>query len=126
MDAFDSAVFHNLSRFIKKIRHTACPESEFDSAVVNSVLKFDAIKSRDPKVKIIQTENGYDVRLSKTHIAFDFCNYMQEDNQEVNLLFTNDLLEFEPEEELIHKSKIPLWVICPLQGGNRVLIKRAW
>lgn len=125
-DIFEAAVFNKLSQFVKRVRRTACPESDFASEVVASVLKFDAIKTRDPEAKVYQTEHGYDVRLSRPHLAFDFCEYMREENQDVNLIFTNDLLEFEPEEELIYKSKIPLWVICPLQGGNRVLIKRAW
>lgn len=125
-DRFETDVFSNLSRYMKRVRKTACPESDFDSAVVDSVLKFDPILKRDPAAKVIKTDTGYDVRLSRTHVAFDFCNYLKEDNKDVNIVFTDDLLEFEPEEELIHKSKIPLWVICPMQGGNRVLIKRAW
>lgn len=125
-DFFDDAVFGKLSRFIKQVRRTAYSDSNFSTEVVESCLKFDALKQRDPQARIFQTEQGYDIRLSKSHLAFDFCNYMQEDNQDVNLIFTNDLLEFEPDEELMHKSKIPLWVICPLQGGSRVLIKRAW
>lgn len=126
MDLFEASVFDKLSRYIKKVRRTAYSDSNFTAEVIASVLNFNGIKSRDPQAKIIQNEFGYDVRLSKPHLAFDFCNYMREDNQDVNIMFTNDLLEFEPEEELIHKSKIPLWVICPLEGGSRVLIKRAW
>lgn len=126
MDLFEASVFNKLSRYLKKVRRTAYSDSNFTAEVIKSVLKFDGIKSRDPQAKIIQNEFGYDVRLSKPHLAFDFCNYLKEDNQDVNIMFTNDLLEFEPEEELIHKSKIPLWVICPLKGGSRVLIKRAW
>lgn len=126
MDIFEASVFNKLSKCVKKVRKTACPESEFASEVFASVLKFETLKSKDPQVKIYQTEQGYDVRLSRPHLAFDFNTLMQEDNKDVNLLFTNELMEFEPDEELIHKSKVPLWVICPLQGGNRVLIKRAW
>lgn len=125
-DLFETSVFERLSKFIKKVRRTAYSDAKFSAEVFESVLKFDNIKSKDPAIKIFQTEHGYDVRLTKPHLAFDFCKYMQDDNQDVNFMFTNELLEFEPEEELIHKSKIPLWVICPLKGGNRVIIKRAW
>ena len=125
-DLFEASVFDKLSRFVKRVRRTAYSDSSFNEDVLKGVLKFNTIRSKDPHVKITQSEHGYDVRLSRTHVAFDFCNYLQEDNEDANFIFTNDLMEFEPEEELIHKSKIPLWVICPLQGGNRVLIKRAW
>lgn len=125
-DLFESSVFNKLSTFIKKVRKTAYSDANFSNEVISKALNFDSLKKQDPSVKITQNENGYDVRLSRPHLAFDFSTMMQEDNQDVNLMFSNDLLEFEPEDELIHKSKIPLWVICPLEGGNRVLIKRAW
>ncbi|MFA5071359.1 MAG: hypothetical protein WC511_03260 [Candidatus Pacearchaeota archaeon] len=126
-DLFESSVFNKLNNCIRKVKRVAYSDEKFSSEIVSNVLKFDALKKKDPKAKIFQTMDGtYDIRLSRPHIAFDFSTLMQEDNQDVDLMFTDDLLEFEPEDEMIHKSKIPLWVICPLEGGNRVLIKRAW
>lgn len=125
-DLFESSVFNKLSKSFMKKGRTAFSDANFSAEVFSNVLKFDALKKKDPSLKIVQNEMGYDVRLSKPHVAFDFCELMKEDNEDVNLCFSDDLLEFEPEEELIHKSKVPLWVICPLEGGTRVLIKRAW
>lgn len=125
-DIFESSVFNKLSKAIMQKRRTAFSDANFSAEVFSNVLKFNALKKIDPSAKIIQNESGYDVRLSKPHVAFDFCELMREDNEDINLCFSEDLLEFKPEEELIHKSKIPLWVICPLEGGSRVLIKRAW
>lgn len=127
MDIFESLVFKNLEKKIRQIRHQAfSTESSFENEVANSMLNLNGLRTHDAKAVICQNELGYDVKFSKSHLAFNFIDLMKKDNPDVNMMFTDDLLNFEPNEDLIYKSKVPLWVVCPLEAGKRVVIKRVW
>lgn len=126
MKEFDNAVFNNLNKGFKKRKHISFAHSEsFEEEVQRNLLKFDTLKKKDPKAKITRTAYGYSVNFSKQNLALDLIQLLAEDNKDVDLQFSQDLLEFEPDEELIHKSKVPLWVIKPV-SGNKVMIQRAF
>lgn len=127
-DIFESCVFRRINKGFKRAKHTAFSfdSSRFDTEVTKNLLNFGALRERDKKASIVQMGKGYTVRLSKPHLAFDMENLLSRSNPGIDLRFSEDLLEYEPDEELVLKSKIPLWVIKPMDGGNTVSIQRVW
>lgn len=89
-------------------------------------LRFTTAKAHIRGVTITPTERGYIVRTAgRQHIAFsDLRQYLMADNR-VDLKFSDELMAFEPGEDLIKKSKVPLWVVKPL-GEGTVAIERVW
>lgn len=59
-------------------------------------------------------------------ISNQIFRLVSEENPTVNLKFTQDLLDMEEDEDLIKKSKIPLWVMDHNKVKNTVLIKRVF
>ena len=128
MDPFESIVFDTLEKSIQRVRRKAFRDSQsFESAVTSNLLKFGGLRQRDPRIRISSAVDGsYDLFFSQPHLSLSINDLLKEDNPDTNFLFEEDLANFEPDEDLIYKSKIPLWVICPLEQGKRVSIKRAW
>ena len=89
-------------------------------------MNFKGLQKADAYANIVQMGRGYNVRLSKPHLAFNMRDILSQDNPGIDLRFSEDLLEYEPDEEIVLKSKIPLWVIKPMDGGNTVSIQRIW
>jgi hypothetical protein len=91
--------------------------------VNKNFLKFEGLLKKDIKAHITYIGDHYNVKLSKPHLAYNMVNILSEHNPE--LKFTEDLLGYEPDEDLIMKSKFPLWIIKSI-GVNSVSIKRIW
>jgi hypothetical protein len=127
-DIFETCVFSKIKKGFRKRKHTALSfdSVEFNQEVDNNLLNFDDLRKRDKSAKIVQMQKGYMVKLGKSHLAFDMGSILSDKNPGVDLRFSEDLLEYEPDEELIVKSKVPLWVIKPIEGGSTVSIQRVW
>lgn len=127
-DIFENCVFKKIKRGFKKKRHVALSfESDnFNVEVTKNLLNFKDLKLKDIKADITQTKGGYNIKLSKPHLAFDMRSILRRGNPGIDLKFSEDLLEYERDDDLILKSKIPLWVIKPMDGGNVVSIQRVW
>jgi hypothetical protein len=127
-DLFEDQVFEGLTA---KRKRTAAVDHDFNTLV------FTTAKEK-AGVQVQETDKGYLVTFgraatasggrqrvgSRQVTARQVAAYIASDNP-VNLKFTDDYFYFEPEEGLIHKSKLPLWVVRPV-GGNAVAIIRTW
>lgn len=127
-DAFERCVFNKINKGFKKKKHTAfsSTSAKFDEAVTENLLNFDALLKQDKGASITQMQCGYKVKLTKPHLAFNMQGLLQDSNPGIDLRFSEDLLDYEPDDELIVKSTVPLWVIKPAGGGNTVSIQRMW
>jgi hypothetical protein len=127
MDIFENCFFSNIKKGIKRKKCTAFSSENinFEKEINRNLLKFEALLQKDPKVKIVQMGDQYKVKLSKAHLAFNMADILLKSNPEVDLKFSEDLLEYNPDEDLMMKSKMPLWIIHP-NGNNSVSIKRMW
>lgn len=127
-DVFNRCVYGNICKGIKKRKHTAFSSDsfKFDEEVTKNFLNFGNLRKKDKKADIVKMRGGYKVKLSKPHLAFNLKSILSAGNPGIDLKFSEDLLEYEPDEELIVKSKVPLWVIKPAGGGNTVSIQRMW
>jgi len=125
-DAFEQDAFTKLNDTkITKSKKAFMSETKFEQQVSNSLLTFDTLKKTIPGTNVSQRPDGsYRIKLSKAHIAFDLKNLLQADN-EVGLEFSEDFNEYKPDDEIIQKSSIPLWVLKNL-GGNTISIQRVW
>lgn len=99
-------------------------------AAGTKALRFTTAKAKLPGLSITETPKGYLVRANTDkqglhRVAFDLVRFLQADNNQVRLQFSDELQNFEPDEELIHKSSVPLWVIKPVREGA-VMIERVW
>ena len=123
---FEDTVFGKMDQSKKHINHVAIQSSvDFEETVASNLLKFDLLREFDKGVRIISTDKGYDIRLKKHYKSFDLASLFNRDNAGVEFKFDEDVINFEPDEEMMFKSKVPLWVIKPI-SGNRVLITRMW
>lgn len=127
-DAFERCVFNKMDKGFKKKKYTAFSSTsvKFDEAVTENLLNFDALLKQDKGASITQMQRGYKVKLTKPHLAFNMQGLLESSNPGIDLRFSEDLLDYEPDDELIVKSSVPLWVIKPTSGGNTVSIQRMW
>lgn len=125
---FEDCFFNRVKRGFHKKRHNAFSSdvSNFEEEVNKNILNFKELKRKDPKVKVTQVNRGYKVKLSKPHLAFSINELLSGDNPDIDLSFSEDLLEYTPDDELVKKSKVPLWIIKPVDGGSSVYIQRLW
>lgn len=133
-DIFDDAVFSSMLEPRRAIashasgENPAAPERQtmdIDTLIHQSMLNFTGLMAADKGARVVAYERGYRVEFGSQRMAFDFRSLMQEDNEGVDLAFSDELAGYEPEEGLVRKSKIPLWVLRPV--GNRVVvIQRVW
>lgn len=94
------------------------------SKVKDIDLNFDLIKQRDKTARISRVaSNSYKIEFSKISVAYDLFNLLRLGNPDESLEFSEDYVEFEPEEELIKKSKNPLWIVKVLKPGCVLLTK---
>lgn len=102
------------------------PAAEFDRlASGQAALRFTTAKSKFRGLSVEATEKGYILRgAAIRREAFNLRQYLMADNQ-VQLKFSEELLNYEPEDELVKKSQVPLWVIRPVRDGA-VMIERVW
>jgi hypothetical protein len=116
-----------------KADHTAAgiairPAGEMDMlASGKTALRFTTAKAKIRGLKVTATDKGYLISAPKGGLlrqAFDLGKYIMADNQ-MKLKFSEELMNFEPDEELIHKSKVPLWVLKSNPNGS-VSIERTW
>lgn len=127
-DVFEKCVFGKMSKGFKKKRHTAFSfgSDNFETEITKNLLNFSGLRKKDKQASICSMDKGYQIKLSKPHLAFDMQEILSKNNPGIDLKFSEDLLEYDPDEELILKSKVPLWVIKPMKGGNVVSIQRVW
>lgn len=126
-NTFEDAVFQRMGRGVRRKKHVADVEVDvFEQDMTEAMLKFDSLKDKDPGAAIRSVDKGYEVTFTKAHIAFDVMNILSLDNPDVDLQFTSDMIEFDPDEDLVKPSKVPLWVIKRATGPNRVTIQRVW
>lgn len=121
---FEDAVFSKISSGKSRTARQNA-DTQFEDLVARELLNFTALRTADRNLRVAATEYGYRVDFSRSRVAFDFMSLMAQDNPEINLEFTEDLLNYKPDEELVRKSKVPLWVIQQI-GPRSVIIKRMW
>ena len=125
---FEETVLGKMNKSKKQRGHVATPVSDcldFEERVAHSLLKFDSLKKADSRANIIQIDNGYDIRLSGSYLSFDLAGILSQDNPGIELKFDEDAVGFEPDDEMVFRSKMPLWAIKPV-SNNRVIITRMW
>lgn len=118
---FEDAIFDRLARSRSR---TARSSESFQDIISHEMLNFTQLLARDRSTRIRSHERGYRVDFSN-RIALDFIDLLTADNPAVNLEFTQDLLNYQPNADLIKKSKVPLWVIKQV-GPQSVTIQRMW
>jgi len=125
---FEKCFFNSTDKCFRSKKHEAFSfgSDKFEDEVRSNLLNFDNLKSKDCNARITQVGGGYQVKLSRPHLAFSMKDLLSESNPGIDLKFSEDLLDYEPDEDLIIKTKIPLWVIKPMAGGNTVSIQRVW
>jgi len=91
-----------------------------------SRLKFSSLKSTDPTVRIQNKGSGYEVKFNAHKTSYiDLKQIFSAENETQDFVFEEEYLNFTPDDTLIKKSTVPLWVIKPL-SSNKVYIQRAW
>lgn len=130
-DVFDAAVFGTMlaPRRAAASQGELSPadrqRTDLDSLIHESMLNFSSLMAMDKTARIDNLDQGYRVEFGNMRVAFDFKNMMEQDNQGVDLAFSDELAGYQPEEGLVRKSKVPLWVLRPM--GNKVMvIQRIW
>lgn len=120
-DPFEDSVFHSLSA---KPR-TASARPLDTAAALTERLNFASLEQRCGRVHVAFVDNAYHVQLPQRQLMSDVQAFLAQDNPEINLDFTEDMYNYEPNEDLIRKSPMPLWVIKPT-GDRSVTIQRIW
>lgn len=123
---FEDTVFGKMSQGQKQIKHTAIHEDvNFEERVAAGLLNFDSLRAADKGARVMAVGGSFDIRLKRNYKALDLAQLIGQDNAGVELKFDSDMIGFNPDEDMLFKSKIPLWIIKPI-SNNRVLITRAW
>ena len=140
-DVFDDAVFGTLL-LPRSARVSARPtdreeanpaeperqEMDLDVLVHQSMLSFSGLMASDRAARVVALDRGYRVELGNQRFAFDmgqFRHLLEEDNPGIDLSFSDELVNYQPEDGLVRKSKTPLWVLRPM-GAKTVVIERIW
>ena len=124
-EIFEDAVFDGMGH---KKNKTASKNVGVDlgGEVGKNVLKFDSVFKKKSTARVTNVNPGeYRVKGLDGVLAYGLLDMMKNENKDVNFEFSEDLMNFEPDEELVKKSKVPLWVIHPLNSRS-VTIKRIW
>lgn len=140
-DLFDDAVFGGISAprsarasVVQNSGETFNPEAperqrmDLDALVTLSGLSFSSLMAADKTARVHAVPRGYRIELGSARFAFDmgaFRDLLSGDNEGVDLSFSDELASYTPEEGLVRKTKIPLWVLRPV-GSKTVLIQRIW
>ena len=132
-DVFDTAVFRAMDAPRSAIaaarpgeeNHLATmrQQDDLDALIHQSMLSFNGLMAADKGARVVAFERGYRVELTNQRIAFDMSglkSLLARDNEGVDLSFSDELATYEPEDGLLRKSKVPLWVLRPV--GNRVVL----
>lgn len=127
-DIFEDFVFEELKKGFRKKNHNAFMRvTSFDQRVAENFLVLENLKNKDPQAVIKRMVSArYNINLTQPHLALSMKQVIAFDNSNIELMFSDEFMDFEPDEELIMKSKVPLWVIKPMGGGRRVHIQRMW
>jgi hypothetical protein len=124
-EIYEDLVFSRMDKGKSKSRVAFTSDGKYLSEVYKNILNFDMLLEKDNSIKVSSIEEGvFKVRGLKRK-AFDLFNLLQNGNPGINFQFSEDLLNFEPDQELIKKSKVPLWVVHPLDSQS-VMIKRVY
>ena len=90
-------------------------------------LIFTTAKAKIRGLKVTERDGSY--VLSAPHglirQASSLYRFIQADNGMVPLNFDDGLIDYEPEQGLIHRSSVPLWVLRASKDGT-VVISRVW
>lgn len=141
LDPFEEAVFGSLAAAVRRSAVASLPgrdskpadapeaqRADFDALLHQSMLNFTALLHADQSTRIHALDRGYRVELGSMRLAFDASSLrslMAADNPGVDLAFDDEMVNFEPEADLVKKSKVPLWVLRPV-GAKTILIQRIW
>ena len=123
MPDFVSDVFQSLEGSFASKGRNAFSKREFDSAL-DSQLKFDSLKKADPEVRISSTEFGYMIQHSGRLSMKTASQSLLGDNA-IDLSFTDDMIHFTPDEDMVKPSISPLWLL-KRSGPNTFSVVRAW
>lgn len=123
-DPFEEAIFTGLANTSARTAKKTAPLDL--TARLQPALSFDHLKqAAHGRIRVAFTESGYHINLGTQMIAADLRKLLAQDNPGIQLEFTEDFNNYEPNPDLIKKSKVPLWVIKPT-GTQSVLIQRMW
>lgn len=90
-------------------------------------ISFDLVKKMDDKLKVQKTSLGIRVTAYKKDFldGSSFLNFLRLSNSDVDIdLIPNmEVLNYKPNQSLVKKSKLPLWVLSVF-GPGQFLIKR--
>lgn len=113
-------------------------EGQFEDSVFGTLARAEKLNTAPllkaiPNVKIAKQGDDYVVTLPRTRTASRsktaWMNFLSDslgsDPLNGRLVIQDDLRNFEPNEEMIFISKVPLWGI-EASGANTFKIKRLW
>lgn len=97
------------------------------SEVVGTSLRFTTAKRKIKGLKVSETNEGYLLSAPQGLIrkASSLFRYIVADNGMVPLDFDDDLVGFEADDELTHRSSVPLWILKANHDGT-IAISRIW
>lgn len=112
-----------------KVRRTAsaAAANAFPTGVLDiraSRLNFDALKAKDPTLTVRAGMGGLiNVSTKRIPLVADGINRLQTEHPAHKLIMTEDILSYEPDEDLIFMSVNPIWIVQP-KDDFAVSIKR--
>lgn len=123
---FEDTVFDQLAPRRKFHARTAA-RGGLVTARLQDVLQFTTLRAADRECRIVQLADDPTMYRVNLHprTAARLADFLQTDNPEIDLDFADSLLNYTPTPDLIHRSRVPLWVIQRL-GPTSVAIKRIW
>lgn len=128
-DIFEEIAFRRMGRGVNqksKAAAAVCAEQLiFEDEVNKNMLNFDSLRKVDKSAIITHTANGYRIVSKQGFLSLNIQELMMQDNPGIDLSFSPDMLDFEPDQEMIRKSTVPLWVIKQMNPGH-VLIQRTF
>lgn len=130
MKNFELKVFQNLSQqpAKKSLSRTAAlstpsatdsPPQSLDLRAVKAAYPFARIKDTGDKITVSFPR----VAFSSSKVSTDLRKLLKGSNPEIDLEFSEDLLDYEADQSLIKKSAVPLWLIKKV-AGSTLMIQR--
>jgi hypothetical protein len=125
---FEAAFFEELAEKTASLTPHVAACGEFCAkSHIHTSLRFTTPKAKLPGLKIQLIDDGYKLSgtrgLLRIAASGNLRRWIFADN--IDLSFDEEMLAYEPEDELIKKSKVPLWILKGSPDGS-VAIKRVW
>ena len=124
--SFEDAVFTALKGSTFKKKRYACPvQDSVEELVLEECMNLSKLSKKSSIRKVSNTE--FQIAFEESVFASELMSSLSQENPAKEFVFSNDYLNFTPDEALIKKSKVPLWVISPDNKNNTsVTIKRVY